>query len=178
MDEPIEEVYFNWLYSKVARVDVPTPSLTYYTLLRDLHSVEFVWLIQGDENRAADGLDIRREFLKQAYLPEDPPWMSVGCSVLEMMIALSRRAEFQTDISAREWFWIFLNNLTIADLNDASNKDVNITEIVNEVLDQFLWRTYRPDGRGGMFPLSRTNNDQRKVEIWYQFNEYLVDNEI
>jgi len=176
MNEPIEEVYFNWLYSKVARVDVPTPSLTYYTLLRSIHSVEFVYVVQGDENRAADGLDIRHEFLAQAHLSQDPNWLNFPCSVFEMMFALARRAEFQTDISAREWFWIFVTNLFgDGDLSDATRHNV---KAINDVLDQFLWRTYLPDGRGGMFPLSRTNYDQRKVEIWYQFNEYLVDNEI
>ena len=176
MNEPIEEVYFNWLYSKVARVDVPTPSLNYYTLIRTLHSVEFVYICQGDENRAADGLDIRHEFLAQAQLPQEPNWLNVPCSVFEMMLALARRAEFQTDISAREWFWIFVTNLFgDGDLSDATRHNV---KAINDVLDQFLWRTYLPDGRGGMFPLSRTNYDQRKVEIWYQFNEYLVDNEI
>lgn len=174
MDEPIEEVYFNWLYSKVASVDVPTPSLTHLTLLRDLHSTEFVWLIPGDDNRAEDGLGVRKEFLIQAFLPQDPPWLSIPCSVLEMLIAFSRRAEFQTDDNARDWFWIFLNNLTIADLNDSMD---DITEIVTEIMDQFLWRTYRPNGEGGMFPLKRPSHDQRKVEIWYQFCEYLVDQE-
>jgi len=176
MNEPIEEVYFNWLYSKVARVDVPTPSLTYYTLIRALHSVEFVWVVQGDENRAADGLDIRHEFLAQAHLPQDSHWLGIPCSVFEMMLALARRAEFQTDITAKEWFWIFVVNLFgHDDLSDAAHPNV---KSINDILDQFLWRTYLHDGRGGMFPLSRTNYDQRKVEIWYQFNEYLVDNEI
>jgi len=175
MDEPIEEVYFNWLYSKVARVDVPTPSLTHWTLLRDLHSTEFVWLVPGDDNRAQDGLDIRKEFLNQAFLSEGPAWMSIPCSVLEMLIAFARRADFQVDLGEREWFWIFLDNLTLRDLNDAME---DITPIVADVMDQFLWRTYRRDGRGGMFPLKKTSNDQRKVEIWYQFCEYLIDQDL
>lgn len=178
MDEPIEEVYFNWLYSKVASVDIPTPSLTFFTLLRDLHSTEFVWLVSGDDNRAEDGLEIRKEFLTQAYLDQEPSWLSIPCSVLEMMLAFARRVEFQTDMPSREWFWIFLNNLNLADLPDAADRDVNITDIVTEVMDQFLWRTYREDGRGGMFPLNHTNNDQRKVEIWYQFCEFIVDREM
>lgn len=173
MDEPIEDVYFNWLYSKVASVDVPTPSLTYLTLLRDLHATEFVWIVTGDDNRAQDGLDVRKQFLEQARLNYDPAWMSIGCSVLEMLIAFSKKADFQVDFGEREWFWIFLSNLNLSDLNDAAQD--NITEIVIEVMDQFLWRTYRRNGDGGMFPLKRTSNDQRKVELWYQFCEYLVD---
>lgn len=175
MDEPIEETYFNWLYSKVASVEVPTPSLTFYSLLSTLHSVEFVWLISGDDNRAEDGLDLRTEFLRVAQLEQDPAWSSIGCSVLEMFIALSRRAEFETDVSARDWFWIFLTNLGLAHLNDAQD---GVGEPTAIVLDRFIWRTYRRDGLGGLFPLQRATKDQRKVEIWYQFFAYLDDQEI
>ena len=100
--EPIEEVYFNWLYSKVAYMPNPTPSLTFYTLFRDLHSTEFVWLISGDDNRAQDGLDLRREFFRESLIHQDPAWNDIGCSVLEMLIAFSRKAEFETDLDARD----------------------------------------------------------------------------
>lgn len=176
MDEPIEEVYFNWLYQKVASVAWPTPSLTYWTLLRDLHSYEFVWLIPGDDNRAEDGLDIRKEFIIQSRLEQDPPWMSMGCSVLEMFIAFSRRAEFQTDLNAREWFWIFISNLGLEELNDAA---AGISRKAADAVDRFIWRTYRRDGNGGgLFPLKNTDHDQRKIELWYQFFEYLEDQEL
>ena len=127
MDEPIEDIYFNWLYSKVASVEVPTPSLTYWNLLRELHATEFVWLISGDDNRAADGVELRKEFHRmiQLELDQDLPWMMLGCSVLEMLIAFSRRASFQTDMPEREWFWIFLEHLGLADLNDAQ-PDIHI----------------------------------------------------
>lgn len=175
MDEPIEELYFNWLYSKVAYADVPTPSTSYWTLLRDLHATEFVWLIPGDENRAQDGLDIRMQFLTQSHLDQDPPWSDIGCSVLEMLIAFARRADWQIELGEREWFWVFLSNLGLDELNDASG---NITQQVSEITDRLVWRTYSREGRGGMFPLKRTKNDQRKVEIWYQFCEYLVDQDL
>ncbi len=174
MSEPIEEVYFKWLYQQVASVEHPTPSLTFYTLLRDLHSTEFVWLLSGDDNRAADGLDLRKEFLRQTRR-EDAAWLSIPCSVLEMMIAFSRKAEWNTEIEAEEWFWIFLANLHLDGCNDAQE---DITMFVSDVMDQFLWRTYDPSGVGGMFPLDRPEHDQRKVEIWYQFCQYLVDHDI
>lgn len=172
MDEPIEEVYFHWLYYKVASVDVPTPSLTYWNLIRELHSYEFVWLLPGDDNRAEDGLDIRKEFLRQPNIDEDPYWTNFGCSILEMLIALSRRMEFETDIASRTWFWTFLTNLGINKLNDACTIT---SRRVAAVLDRFVWRTYRRDGHGGIFPLRDPEHDQRKVEIWYQMCEYLVD---
>lgn len=174
MDEPIEEVYFNWLYSKVASVDVPTPSNSYWTLLRDLHTTPFVWMVQGDDNRREDGLDVRREFHNQFHVDRNDPWMNIECSVLEMLIAFSRVAEFNSDLSARDWFWIFMRNLGLDELSDAC---CDITRQVSEVMDIFIWRTYRRNGRGGLFPIKRPEHDQRQVEIWYQFCEYLIDQE-
>jgi hypothetical protein len=141
-------------------------------LLRILHSVEFVWLISGDDNRAEDGLEIRREFLIQSRMDQDPAWTLLGCSVLEMLIAFSRRTEWQTDISARDWFWIFLTHLGLEDLNDAQGRFDNY---VIEVIDRFIWRTYDRNGHGGLFPLYDTDNDQRKIEVYYQFCEYLIE---
>jgi hypothetical protein len=37
-----------------------------------------------------------------------------------------------------------------------------------------IWRTYDRRGHGGLFPLQRSNRDQRRVEIWYQLSEYLL----
>jgi hypothetical protein len=170
--EPIEDVYFNWLYSKVASVDIPTPSSTHWKLLKELHSFEFVWLIPGDDNRAEDGLDLRREFITQSRLEEDPYWVNVGCSVLEMLIALARRIEFITDLDAEEWFWIFMTNLGLDELSDASK---GIARKVANVLDVFVWRTYQRDGTGGLFPLRNAEHDQRKVELWYEMCAYLVE---
>lgn len=174
MGEPIESVYFNWLCAKVMLLENPTPSLTFWKLLRKLHSTEFVWLIPNDDNRVEDGLELRHEFVREMNIEVDPEWSKLDCSILEMLIAFSRRAEFQTDISAKDWFWMFMEHLRLADCNDAS--DVN-PSVIDEILYQFVWRTYDYNGVGGLFPLHETNHDQRKVEVWYQFCEFLVDQE-
>ena len=121
-DESLEEVYFNWLYSKVASVDIPTPSLTWLKLLRILHSTEFVWLLSGDDNRAEDGVELRQEFLNQSHLQASESWFEIPCSVLEMLIAFSRRASFQTDDLPRDWFWVFLDNLGLGEMSDNKPK--------------------------------------------------------
>jgi hypothetical protein len=173
VDEPLDD-YFQWLYNKVAAVDIPTPSLTHYTLLRDLHVTEFVWIVSGDDNRAEDGVGLRMEFNRQMWC-EESLWLQVGCSVLEMLIALARRAEFQTTLSTRDWFWIFMTNMQLDHLNDAES---NISEQVALVLDRVVWRTYTSNGGGGLFPLrTRKRRDQRKIELWYQFCAFLIENE-
>ena len=172
MNEPLENLYFNWLCAKVMRVENPTPSLTYWDLLRALHGTEFVWLLSGDDNRAADGVELRVEFLIAADIPDHSDWRSQPCGLLEMLIALSRRAEFQSDISAYTWFWEFIENLGLGDCNDAACCS---SEDINDVLYQLVWRTYEPNGQGGLFPMEHPKHDQTKVELWYQFFEYLAD---
>ena len=174
MDEPFEDLYLNWLYAKVAYSDAPSsPSVSYHKLLQMLHSIEFVWVIAMDENRAQDGLELRNEYIKQAHISDVPEdWYNMPCSILEMLIAFSRIASFETEYSAKEWFWMFLENIGLADQTDSS---VGLSTLVTEVIDVLIWRTYDPDGHGGLFPLEDPPEDQRRVEIWHQFCEYLVD---
>lgn len=174
MDEPLEDVYFNWLCTKVLRLENPTPSLSYWNLLKQLHGTEFVWLTSGDDNRAEDGVDLRLEFFKEAYLKPEQSWYGLGCSILEMMIAFSRRAAFDTERDPKEWFWEFLNNLGLDEFNDASDAT---PDEVDDILNTFMWRTYAENGEGGMFPLKSSDEDQRSIEIWYQFCEYLIEKE-
>jgi hypothetical protein len=50
-------------------------------------------------------------------------------------------------------------------------------EDVDEALSALIYRTYDRDGTGGLFPLTHPEEDQRKVEIWYQLNAYLLERE-
>ncbi len=173
LEEPIESLYFNWLCAKVMRVDVPTPSNTYWKLLRELQNTEFVWVVSMDDNRAEDGKELRHEFLLEARIAVDQEWLNIGCSIFEMLIAFSRRASFTTDRSSPEWFWEFIDNLGLAGFNDAS---FNLF-VITDILYSFIWRTFDYHGNGGMFPLKHPHQDQRKLEIWYQFCEYLIEHE-
>ena len=172
IEGPLEDLYFRWLCAKVTYVRTPTPSLTYWKLLKILHNTEFVWLLSGDDNRSEDGKELRIEFLFEGDIPDNVEWRALPCSILEMFIAFSRRAEFNTDIPARDWFWEFVDNLGLKELNDGAEIDL---EEVERILDQFIWRTYNRKGEGGLFPISNINGDQREIEIWYQFCDYLVD---
>lgn len=173
MNEPLENLYFNWLCAKVLRLENPTPSLRYDTLLRTLHNTEFVYTISGDDNRSEDGIELRTEFLLEADIPDHPEWRAMPCSLFEMLIAFARRAEFMTDVPAAQWFWEFMDNLDLRQYNDASG--VSQDEIA-EILFRLVWRQYRFDGHdGGLFPLDQPHEDQKNVEIWYQFAEYLID---
>ena len=176
MSEPLDEVYLRWLYSQVGNVKLKNPARTHWALLKQLYTKEFVWIIPNDDNRLEDGRDLRHEFLREAHLPDqvDPNWMEMGCSMLEMLIALAQRLEFETDIPVGEWFWKMLYNLNLSDLTDEAGLLGDYSEQdVDEILDEVSWRTYDPDGRGGLFPLEFAEEDQREVEIWYQQSAYV-----
>lgn len=177
MFNTLDMFYFNWLCSKVQPNSILdgrfTPSQFSWKLFRKLQNTEFVWLLSGDDNRVMDGMELRREFILEGDIPDNPEWrLQESCSVLEMLVAFARRAEFQTDIPVRDWFWEFLQNLRMDEFTDGYDPS---EEEMEEILDKFIWRTYEYDGYGGMFPLHDPKRDQRKVEIWYQFCDYLMD---
>lgn len=92
--------------------------------------------------------------------------------MLELMIALSRRLSFEDDGEPRNWFWQLMENLGLERYNDHTP----IPErAVDELLNGVIWRTYKRNGAGGLFPLKRASEDQRNVEIWYQLCAYLLE---
>lgn len=168
MREPIESEYFNWLCAKVRK----SPPPMYDDLFSILYQTEFVWVIPNDRNRAEDGKELRIDFLRELQWENDPGWFNEPCSVLEMLIAFAKRAYFQTDRQTKDWFWEFIANLMLDDFRHVSQDQLSVIE---EILHTFVWRTYEPSGHGGIFPMRWPKHDQRRIEIWYQFNEYLED---
>ena len=178
MSEPLDELYLTWLYSQLGSVKLKNHSRTYWSLLRQLYTKEFVWLIPNDDNRVEDGNDLRYEFVDEQRIANvDRNWMGLGCSVLEMMVALSRALSFEAEGEPRVWFWHMIENLELSMMTDAvykSSPDLVAAE-VDEKLNVLIWRTYAPDGSGGLFPLKHPNYNQRDVELWYQLNAYLLE---
>lgn len=178
MNAPLDELYLTWLYSQVGSVRTRSKERTYWHLLRQLYTTEFVWLVPNDDNRVGDGKELRYQFLDDNGIVDvDPHWMDEPCSFLEMMIGLSRRIAFQVDEPARKWFWILIENLDLQRCNDAYFND-RLSDVVAETVDRVIWRQYYFNGHGGLFPLRQPNADQREVEIWYQMNAYLIENNL
>ncbi len=171
MSGPIEESYFNWLCAKVTSPH----NNNHYDLLRILHTTEFVWSVPGDRHRLEDGLELRQYFLNETRWVKDPLWYNELCSIFEVLIAFATRASFQTDTPVSDWFWIFLNNLNLDEYRQVSDSDACVIE---DVLYTFIWRTYDSHGYGGLFPLDNPKEDQRAVEVWYQFCAYVDEKEL
>lgn len=173
---PLDELYFQWLYHEVAPLKVRNPARTYWALLTQLHQTEFTWFVPNDDNRVADGKYLRYEFLDTRPPHEhlaDHEWIEErGCSMLEMLVALSRRCSFLGGGAASAWFWHLIDNLGMRGFTDAKPGDpAEIDHILRRVID----RTYDEFGNGGLFPLRETDIDQRQVEIWHQMNHYLIE---
>jgi hypothetical protein len=173
MSEPLDEQYLIWLYARIGSVKVTNPSRTYWSLIRQLFTKEFVWIIPNDDNRVEDGRDLRYRFLEENNVEDiDPNWMGLGCSILELLLGLANRLSFEAEGFSKDWFWELLKNLGLDKYNDAQK---NAPKKIDEVMDKVIWRTYDFDGRGGLFPLKEPREDQRDVEIWYQLCAYLLE---
>lgn len=177
MNEPLDEVYLRWLYEQIANPKLRQPGRTFWNLARQLFKKEFIWFVANDDNRVEDGRNLRYEFITEAGIADvEPDWVNLGCSMLEMMVGLSRRLAFEADGSARVWFSILLRNVDLMQYNDARYDD-RVTEIVDDILNRIIWRRYSYDGSGGLFPLKNAEQDQRKTELWYQLSAYILENE-
>jgi hypothetical protein len=171
---PLDELYLIWLYRQVADPETADPSLSYWKLLRQLYTTEFVWLIHNDENRVEDGKDLRVEFIHEEGLGGvDPEWIDLGCSVLELMVGLSRKLAFQADDSEPHfWFWRMMENIGLRRYTDSHPPRKTH---VDDVLHRVIYRKYHSDGSGGFFPLKYPEKDQRNVELWYQMSAYIIE---
>jgi len=173
VSEPLDEFYFKWLYSQVGSVRQRNTSKTYWSLLRQLYAKEFVWVVPNDDNRVEDGRELRHQFIEDLEIVRvDRNWMELGCSFLEMLVALSRRLAFETEGEPLEWFWVLIANLGLQSSNDRTPMP---PEQIEEILNTVIWRTYNVDGAGGLFPLRSASQNQQKVEIWYQLCAYLLE---
>lgn len=169
----MDDSYFCWLIGLIGDDYVQT---NYQRLLWKLYTTDYIWELDYDENRAVDGLYLRREFEQQSgYLATVD--RNKQCSVLEMLIALARRAEedimHDPDYGDRSgtWFWTMLQNLGL-DIYDDYHW---FEKEVDKILDVFLHRRYEKNGFGGAFPVRKPNRDLRKTDLWWQMNAYLEE---
>jgi hypothetical protein len=180
MSPPIDDRYFEWLYSQFGAVRNRNPARSYWELSKKLYSTEFVWIVPNDDNRVEDGKCLRDDFMhEQGSDGVTDEWMTLGCSILEMLVALAQRASDVDDREPSAWIETFFKNLGLIAYTDkvyASRKNP-VSSKINRILEDFIYRNYKADGEGGLFPLRHPKHDQTKVELWYQLNEYVLENE-
>lgn len=161
--------YEKWLINKIN----PNHKKEYNKLLHHLHCTPFRWFVPNDDCRESDGKILRDEFcihysFRYSKVPET-------ASILEVLIALAERLSWTIGVmNTSQSFWMMLKHLEISSFTD-DKYDGNDVVITN-ILEYFLRRDYDFYGRGGLFPLKNPKEDQRKVEIWYQMNAYILEN--
>ena len=167
MTSELDGLYFEWLCRLVN-----SHSSNHDNLLKILFHKEFVWFVANDDNRAVDGKELREEFLQAENLEGTQDFRDIGCSMLELLIGLARRLSFEAEGDPARWFWFLMKNISLYGYTD--NRRLPLDRI-DEILDRVIWRTYNPDGIGGLFPRVNPEQDQREVELWYQMSGYLLD---
>ena len=172
-EDRVNNEYFEWL-CELIDIGRFSKSVSYRKLLMHLHNIEFTWFIPHDDNRADDGIQLRRKY---GLYREDlalSRYISGPCSVLEMMVALADRCEAFMDDTLMgdrtgQWFWGMIHNLGLSPMTDSKFD----RDYVDDIIARFLNREYEPDGKGGLFTVKHCTQDMRTVEIWCQLSWYL-----
>lgn len=172
-EERVNDEYFEWLCEQVGSSRFAR-GVSYEKLLSHLHNIEFTWFVPYDDNRADDGIQLRRRYAISQDDMTLTRYLKGPCSVFEMMVALAKRCEEIMDDALLgnrigQWFWGMIHNLGLTPMRD-SNFD---TEYVDTVIARFLDREYEQDGSGGLFTVKNCDVDMRTVEIWRQLSWYL-----
>lgn len=173
--ERLTDRYFHWLVNLVDMDDSE-----YEPLMRFLFTYTFIWILDKDENRACDGLDLRVRFLDEIGAKPDTQVHRGACSVLEMLVAFCIRIDHdifgeEDENGAGAWFWEFIGNLDL-DRFDGKLGPKDVTQI-DDILEKWLGRKFGRNGSGSICPINKSGQsglrDQRKREIWYQFADYV-----
>lgn len=169
--------YIHWLENELA-CERGYRDRTYLELTHAMFHTEFKWanhppFVSMDDNRLADGMELRKEFAEQHAAPRDAMMALGPCSFVEVLIGLSRRLAFVAGGSQHKWAWQLLVNLGLDRMWDHLSRPK--TRQTLDILQTVITRSYGPDGVGGFFPLAFPDRDQRKVELWYQLNAYVEE---
>lgn len=163
--------------------DMKNGHMTYFLLANMLHSKDFMPIVPNDDNRAAWGMRLRKNYALYSSAFEDYSCIDRPfCSFLEMFVALAMSID--QDIMASpdddldrgaDWFWVMMHNLGFDEFVDTRwNGEAGI--YVEKKLDDLNKRNIGEDGSGGIFPLKNPQKDQRITEIWYQMNAFFIEN--
>lgn len=173
----VEGLYFEWLLTSLHPDGVVEGVANAAHLL---HNCEFHRRVGNDINRAADGANLRKEFLVEYEEIDVGPnvtndFLMQECSWFEMLVALSRHLDYLYEGGVEGRFIELITNLHLDSLLAFSNGDGrNIDQLlVDRATSKVDDSQFDRDGHGGLFPLTKAGHpDQRRVEIWDQHAAY------
>lgn len=157
--------YFHWLLKFIGNGLCRKNS--YFELLEYLFNTEFDWSIPMDENRAADGIDLRHRFVVECDEDQELSYiyLSGPASILEVLIALSIKMEYvargSIDLSkSSQWFWGMIKSLDILDCYDGNFDEEKVVYFLDRWTDFESEISIFPSGKG---------------EIWNQAMNFLSE---
>lgn len=167
--------YYQWLLGFVAPEKFGRSG--YGKVLRQLYSMDFEYSILNDFNRISDGLFLRQMFAEEIGEEKDSIEIDRPCSVLEVLISLSRRLAEDilgdpdnTGLTGK-WFWKMIDNLGLNKYSGGRYDKNACFDVVN----RWMERSFSYNGKGSPFPLKHPTSDQRKAELGQQMMSYVYE---
>jgi hypothetical protein len=169
--QPEYIAYTFWLLSSLTSEEGDN---TYYFLAIVLNSIEFYYTMPEDENRALDGINLRKSYSNNT---EDDIFeiMSCGCTALELLVALSMHMNnitYYPGDNESAWFWIMLENLDIR-ISDKDWPKQDSLDIIKSNLSRWFDRKFTKKGKGSPFPMKKCQEDLRHVNMWDHMQWYI-----
>lgn len=174
----VDEDYFLWLCQMIGSAD---PEDGYLGVLRTMYDSEFTdrtaKFVPNDQNRVGDAVALRDRFMKESLYDDYTGIFNNPCSCLEVLIALAFRMQDKYPFKTQQdFFWDMMDNMGLSEWNDEAYFTPMGQDKVYHILRNWRFRKYDFDGKGGPFPLKEPESDQRRNEIWYQMNAYMIEN--
>ena len=154
----------------------------YCRLVDFLFKIPFESFHPMDNNRISDAKSMRDEIVHNEYGARRIDATIVldrYISVFEVLIAIAHRMwnDILCDAMTEEdhtsdYFWEFLRNLDVEKYTNERFNELNVREKV----EKWVRREYEKDGFGSIFPMKKPRNDMRKIEIWDQLGDYIMEN--
>ena len=170
-----DDLYYDWLCNKLGA------DPDHYILFSILYRKRFIVVARMDQNFVDNVGRLRDIYEKETGNKYQGHKSTTWCSVLELLYLVALRwDEVISNLHPRyeQWFWEMIRNLGLDGYTDDELLErSNLRWAIEDILDTFMDRTYYYDGRGGLFPLKFPEKDQRKVDIWYQLQAYLLEGE-
>lgn len=171
-----KDLYFEYLCD----IGLGRSKKDYRKLCNILHRTPFMALVDMDNNRIIDAMDMRVDYFndhKELQTMEYDHYLNNAkpISVLEVMIALAQRCFYgilddgDEGDRTNEIFKLMLNNLELLGCTDDNFHEVFVMEVIN----RFLNRRYDRDGKGSLFYIPNIEHDMREVDLWYQAMWYI-----
>lgn len=161
------ERYFDILVDRIRTPETPE----YMSLLSFLFTIEFVPYMDVDQIRCEKIMELRDEYGGHG---EAPPYVTVFELMAGLAISMEDNIMTNTKFGDRtpKWFWMMIDNLG---LDGMTNENLD-SDYVFAVISRWIRREFDANGDGSPFPMKKTAEDMRDVDIWRSLCLYVTEN--